>query len=47
MKIKQWSGTDDNEIVRKVLEYISDDFNGRLLDVPVGIHPVVVATKVA
>ena len=31
-----WSGTDDNEIARKVLEYIPDDFNGRLLDVPVG-----------
>ena len=31
-----WSGTDDNEIARKVLSYISDDFNGKLLDVPVG-----------
>lgn len=31
-----WSGTDDNEIARKILSYIPDDFNGRLLDVPVG-----------
>lgn len=31
-----WSGTDDNEIARKVLSYISDDFSGKLLDVPVG-----------
>lgn len=31
-----WSGTDDNEIVRKVLSYIPDDFSGKLLDVPVG-----------
>ncbi len=31
-----WSGTDDNEIARKVLSYIPDDFNGKLLDVPVG-----------
>lgn len=31
-----WSGTDDNEIARKVLDYISDDFTGKLLDVPVG-----------
>ena len=31
-----WSGTDDNEIARKVLEYIPDDFSGMLLDVPVG-----------
>lgn len=31
-----WSGTDDNEIARKVLSYIRDDFNGVLLDVPVG-----------
>lgn len=31
-----WSGTDDNEIARKVLSYIPDDFSGTLLDVPVG-----------
>ena len=31
-----WSGTDDNEIARKVLAYIPDDFSGNLLDVPVG-----------
>ena len=31
-----WSGTDDNEIARKVLSYIPDDFSGNLLDVPVG-----------
>lgn len=31
-----WSGTDDNEIARKVLAYIPDDFSGVLLDVPVG-----------
>lgn len=31
-----WSGTDDNEIARKVLSYIPDDFSGILLDVPVG-----------
>ena len=31
-----WSGTDDNEITRKVLSYIPDDFSGKLLDVPVG-----------
>ena len=31
-----WSGTDDNEIARKVLAYIPDDFAGKLLDVPVG-----------
>ena len=31
-----WSGTDDNEIARKMLSYISDDFKGKLLDVPVG-----------
>lgn len=31
-----WSGTDDNEIARKVLAYIPDDFHGVLLDVPVG-----------
>lgn len=31
-----WSGTDDNEIARKVLAYIPDDFSGKILDVPVG-----------
>ena len=31
-----WSGTDDNDIARKVLSYIPDDFSGDLLDVPVG-----------
>lgn len=31
-----WSGTDDNEIARKVLAYIPDDFSGKLLYVPVG-----------
>jgi len=31
-----WSGTDDNEIARKVLSYIPDDFDGAILDVPVG-----------
>lgn len=31
-----WGGTDDNEIARKVLAYIPDDFHGVLLDVPVG-----------
>ena len=31
-----WSGTDDNEIARKVLSYIPDDFSGKRLDVPVG-----------
>ena len=31
-----WSGTDDNEIAKNVLAYIPDDFNGMILDVPVG-----------
>lgn len=31
-----WGGVDDNEIARKVLSYIPDDFAGKLLDVPVG-----------
>ena len=31
-----WSGTDDNEIAHKVLSYIPDDFDGAILDVPVG-----------
>lgn len=31
-----WSGTDDNEIARKTLSYIPDDFKGTILDVPAG-----------
>ena len=31
-----WSGTDDNDIARKVLAYVPDDFSGNLLDIPVG-----------
>ena len=31
-----WGGVDDNEIARKVLSWIPDDFNGKILDVPVG-----------
>ena len=31
-----WSGTDDNEIARRVLSYIPDAFHGTILDVPVG-----------
>ena len=31
-----WSGTDYNDIARKVLSYVPDDFSGKLLDVPVG-----------
>lgn len=31
-----WGGVDDNEIARKVLSWIPDDFEGKLLDVPVG-----------
>ena len=31
-----WSGTNDNDIAQKVLSYISNDFSGNLLDVPVG-----------
>lgn len=31
-----WGGTDDKEIARKVLSYIPDDFEGEILDVPVG-----------
>ena len=31
-----WGGVDDNEIARKVLGYIPDNFHGSLLDVPVG-----------
>lgn len=30
-----WGGVDDNEIARRVLSWIPDDFNGRMLDVPV------------
>jgi ubiquinone/menaquinone biosynthesis C-methylase UbiE len=31
-----WSGTDDKEIAQRVLGYIPDDFQGTILDVPVG-----------
>ncbi len=31
-----WSGTDDNEVARKILSYIPEDFDGKILDVPVG-----------
>ena len=31
-----WSGTDDNRIAEEILSYIPDDFDGTLLDVPVG-----------
>ena len=31
-----WSDTDDNEVAAKVLSYIPDDFDGTVLDVPVG-----------
>ncbi len=31
-----WSGTDDNEIARRVLSYIPEEFSGTILDVPVG-----------
>ena len=31
-----WGGVDDNEIARRVLSWIPDDFTGKLLDVPVG-----------
>lgn len=31
-----WGGVDDNEIARKVLNWIPDDFEGKILDVPVG-----------
>ena len=31
-----WGGVDDNEIARRVLGWIPDDFSGRMLDVPVG-----------
>lgn len=29
-----WSGTDDNDIARKVLSYIPDDFSGTSICVP-------------
>ena len=31
-----WGGVDDNEIARRVLSWIPDDFKGKMLDVPVG-----------
>lgn len=31
-----WGGVEDNEIARKMLSWIPDDFSGKLLDVPVG-----------
>ena len=31
-----WGGTNDNEIARRVLDWIPDDFDGKLLDVPIG-----------
>ena len=31
-----WQGVDDTEIARRLLHYIPDDFDGTLLDVPVG-----------
>lgn len=31
-----WNATDDNEIAQKVLSYIPGDFDGKILDVPVG-----------
>ena len=31
-----WGGVDDNEVARKVLSFIPDDFRGKMLDVPVG-----------
>ena len=31
-----WGGVDDNEIARRVLNWIPDDFKGKMLDVPVG-----------
>ena len=31
-----WSGTNDNEIAKKLLSNIPDEFNGTILDVPVG-----------
>ena len=31
-----WGGTNDNEIAKKILSKIPDDFSGEILDVPVG-----------
>ena len=31
-----WGGVDDVEIAQRLLSYIPDDFNGKILDVPVG-----------
>ncbi len=31
-----WSGTDDIEVANKILSYIPEDFDGTILDVPVG-----------
>lgn len=31
-----WKGVTDNEISEKILDWIPDDFSGKLLDVPVG-----------
>ncbi|WP_022779695.1 class I SAM-dependent methyltransferase [Butyrivibrio sp. AE3009] len=31
-----WSGTNDNEIARKILSYIPENYKGAILDVPVG-----------
>ncbi|MBQ8711339.1 MAG: class I SAM-dependent methyltransferase [Prevotella sp.] len=31
-----WGGVDDNEIARRVLSWIPDDFPAKMLDVPVG-----------
>ena len=31
-----WGGVDDNEIARRLMSWIPDDFAGKLLDVPVG-----------
>lgn len=31
-----WGGVDDNEIASRVLDWIPNDFDGKLLDVPVG-----------
>lgn len=31
-----WGGVEDNEIARRLLSWIPDDFTGKLLDVPMG-----------
>jgi ubiquinone/menaquinone biosynthesis C-methylase UbiE len=31
-----WSGVDDNKIAEEILKYIPNNFNGEILDVPVG-----------